>query len=74
MPDAPLPAHAVGPDRAEWSQRIRSIQTRRWRLSARDSDLIEDLFARLIIHGCRAAITPEERVRVERIEREVSNA
>ena len=71
MPD-PLPAHAVGPDRAAWVQRVRDMLGR-----PHDGDdwaFIAGLYCRLQIKGMRAVLTPEERERVARIERGVSNA
>lgn len=74
MPDpaqAPLPEHAVGPDRARWVQRLRDAASATGNLD--DYGFLMALRTRLVIHACLAVITPEERERVERIEREMGN-
>ena len=66
--------HTVGPDRALWLAKIRSIMLVRWKLPPDDRCWLERVECRLLIKGMRAVLTPEERERVERIERGVSNA
>ena len=65
---APLPPDAVGPDRAVWVQRVRDA----WLSAASDARWAFALLARLNRDGCRGWLTPEERERLERIERGVS--
>lgn len=68
-PDTP-----VAGDRARWLARIRSILIVRFRLAHDDGMFLDGIEGRLIVRGCHAVISEAERLRVQRIEREMTHA